>query len=97
MMRYFVFFRVGNMVSPQLFKSTEAPRYDVGLRAMLVAMAIYLTLNALLEVYFVYENRRLDSPLAATSREMLEETVKNTVEFLGKTDFQDSLKDKYKW
>lgn len=97
MLLCFVFFCIGNIVSPQLFISTEAPRYDTGLGAMLVGMAICLVLNIMLAVYYIYENRRRDGLLAATSPETLEQMAKDNEEFLDKTDFQDSLRFRYRW
>lgn len=44
----FVVFCVGNIVSPQLFRAEEAPRYKTGTRGMLVAICLCQALTVLL-------------------------------------------------
>lgn len=44
----FVVFCIGNIVSPQLFRATEAPRYQTGTRGMLVAISLCQALTVLL-------------------------------------------------
>lgn len=93
----FVMFCVGNIASPQLFISHEAPRYETGLRAMLVAMALCMGLTALIWAYYMYENRRRDRILTAMSQEELDLMAQDNEEFMDKTDCEDSLRFRYKW
>ena len=97
MLLCFVSFCVGNIVSPQLFISTEAPRYGTGLRAMLVAISLCLVLNILLGVYYIYENQRRDRLLAESDGDPDGREGNENEEFLDKTDFQDSQRFRYRW
>lgn len=93
----FVMFCVGNIVSPQLFISTEAPGYKTGCQAMLVAAALCLALSAGLGFYYRYENARRDRLLRATPKEVLDAMTVDNEEFLDRTDREDELRFRYRW
>ncbi|KAH8901123.1 dipeptide transmembrane transporter [Thozetella sp. PMI_491] len=93
----FVFFCVGNIVSPQLFKSEEAPMYGTGIRAMLVGIVLVQLITAALGVYYIYENRRRDALLASTPQEVIDAMASENEEFLDRTDREDYLRFRYKW
>lgn len=93
----FIVFCVSNIISPQLFISTEAPGYKTGIRAMLVCMALTLALTIALGLYYVYENRRRDKVLAETPQEVLEAMAVKDEEYMDRTDMEDSLRFRYRW
>ncbi len=93
----FVVFCVSNIISPQLFISTEAPEYKTGIRAMLVSMALTLVLTVALGAYYILENRRRDRVLAAMPQDVLDAMAVKNEEFLDRTDKEDSLKFRYRW
>lgn len=83
----FIFFGVGNIVSPQLFLTTEAPHYGTALRGMLVAACLMELLTiTLLALYFFRNKRqatRAQDSVGTTANEM------DGAEFLDRTDFED--------
>jgi ACS family allantoate permease-like MFS transporter len=93
----FVFFCVGNIVSPQLFLAKEAPYYGTGMRAMLVAMVLVKLLSILLGIYYIYENRRRDRVLATTTQAVLDAATTANEEFSDRTDREDFLRFRYNW
>lgn len=93
----FVFFCVGNIVSPQLFLTSEAPHYGTGCRAMLVAIALVQGLSIALGCYYWFENKRRDGMLAAATSEVLDAASAEDEEFLDRTDMEDALKFRYRW
>ncbi|KAK4868072.1 hypothetical protein LT330_007270 [Penicillium expansum] len=90
----FVAFCVANIVSPQLFISTEAPRYGTGLRGMLVSISLVLFLCILMCFYYNFENRRRDRESAKLSEGQQVVTVENE-EFFDRTDKEDWVKFRY--
>jgi len=93
----FIMFCVGNIVSPQLFITSEAPHYKTGCAAMLVAIVLCLVLTVALGLYYVLENKRRDRVLASTSLEVLAAMSVKDEEFLDRTDMEDALKFRYRW
>ncbi|KAK6068209.1 major facilitator superfamily transporter [Seiridium cupressi] len=93
----FVSFCVGNIVSPQLFISTEAPGYRTGVRAMLVAIILCQILSLALGLYYYFENKRRDKMVERmlTSEVVLPELENE--EFLDRTDKEDWVKFRYEW
>lgn len=80
----FIFFGVGNIVSPQLFLTSEAPQYGTALRAMLVSSCLMEVLTiSLLAIYFLRNKRQ------AESSESIVDGDDNGGEFLDHTDFED--------
>ncbi|WBW73458.1 transmembrane transporter [Schizosaccharomyces osmophilus] len=89
----FLFYSVGNIVSPQLFKPNQVPEYIEGLQASLVATCLFEGVLVLLAVYYMYENYRRDKLLEGHPE--LNFTEKNE-EFLDKTD-REQIKFRYIW
>ncbi|KAL2009580.1 hypothetical protein VTN00DRAFT_5387 [Thermoascus crustaceus] len=56
----FVGYCVGNIIGPQTFKSSEAPRYQSAYIAMLVGYAVKLIAIITLYIYMYLENKRRD-------------------------------------
>ncbi|KAJ5887951.1 Major facilitator superfamily domain general substrate transporter [Penicillium taxi] len=88
---------VANIVSPQLFISTEAPRYATGLRAMLVSICLCLFLCFVMGVYYNYENRRRDRECANLPEGHEASITIEYEEFLDRTDKEDWVKFRYSW
>ena len=93
----FVAFRTRNIVSPQLFIAMEAPSCKTGCAAMLAAIVLCLLLTIALGLYYVFENKRRDGALTATSAEVLVVLSVKDEEFLDQTDIEDSLRFSYRW
>ncbi|KAF7553812.1 hypothetical protein G7046_g6994 [Stylonectria norvegica] len=93
----FVFFCVGNIVSPQLFRANEAPQYQTAMRSLLVAMALTQVLTILLGFYYGYENRRRDRVLRSTPQHVIDLAIASNEEFFNRTDIEDALRFRYKW
>lgn len=86
-----------DIVSPQMFISSEAPIYGTGLRAILVCRTLNLLLAVALALYYNIENRRRDRILAQTPPEVIEEARREAAGFSGKTDKEDFLLFRYQW
>ncbi|CAM1507320.1 Fc.00g069610.m01.CDS01 [Cosmosporella sp. VM-42] len=97
MLMVFVFFCVGNIVSPQLFIATEAPRYGTALRSLVVCAVLVQALTIALGLYYHFENKRRDSLVAnMTEDELAGNTVENE-EFLDRTDREDWVRFRYRF
>ncbi|KAF4217564.1 hypothetical protein CNMCM5878_006059 [Aspergillus fumigatiaffinis] len=57
---YFVMYCAGNIVGPQLFFESEAPRYQSGFQAVIVCFVVVVVVALVLRVYLRWENRRRD-------------------------------------
>ncbi|GAB1214304.1 hypothetical protein ATERTT37_003466 [Aspergillus terreus] len=69
---------VGNIIGPQTFKSSEAPRYHSAYVAMLVGYAVKLTAITILYMYMYRENKRRDrNALSANDNEGVGNGVEN--------------------
>ncbi|KAH7031454.1 major facilitator superfamily domain-containing protein [Microdochium trichocladiopsis] len=62
-----IVYAVGNIVGPQLFLSTQAPRYQLGIGAMIFAFALMAVAGILYYLLCVAENRRRDSSAQETA------------------------------
>lgn len=56
----FLFYAAGQLTAPQLFLTSEAPRYQTGFRSMLAAFIAMIVLQFFLMFYLNWENRRRD-------------------------------------
>ncbi|KAI0880855.1 putative allantoate permease [Annulohypoxylon maeteangense] len=54
----FIAYCTGNIVGPQLFKSTEEPTYDTAFRAIMICYALVVCLAAVLRLYLQFVNTR---------------------------------------
>ena len=86
-----------DIVSPQLFITSEEPFYRTGLRAILVCRTLNLLLVFGLALYYNLENRRRDRILAQTPAEVIEAARTENNGFSGKTDKEDYLLFRYQW
>ncbi|KAH7024357.1 dipeptide transmembrane transporter [Microdochium trichocladiopsis] len=93
----FIFFCVGNIVTPQLFIDKEAPYYTTGMRAMLVGVCLTEALTLALGAYYYFENKRRDRLLAETPAEVIAANTFDNEEFLDRTDQEDWMRFRYKW
>ncbi|KAF2808121.1 dipeptide transmembrane transporter [Mytilinidion resinicola] len=93
----FVSFCVGNIVSPQLFLTSEAPHYGTGCRAMLVAICLCQALSVGLGWYYRFQNKKRDRVLAEAPVEAVNAASVEDEEFLDRTDMEDALKFRYRW
>ncbi|KAF4158451.1 hypothetical protein CNMCM6936_002509 [Aspergillus lentulus] len=57
---YFVMYCAGNIVGPQLFFESEAPRYQSGFQAVIVCFVVVVVVALALGLYLRWENRRRD-------------------------------------
>ncbi|KAK9647272.1 hypothetical protein HCH54_005984 [Aspergillus fumigatus] len=55
---YFVMYCTGNIVGPQLFYESEAPKYQSGFQAVIVCFVVVVVVALVLGVYLWCENRR---------------------------------------
>ncbi|KAK9651596.1 hypothetical protein V6Z96_004756 [Aspergillus fumigatus] len=55
---YFVMYCTGNIVGPQLFYESEAPKYQSGFQAVIVCFVVVVVVALVLGVYLRCENRR---------------------------------------
>lgn len=53
---FYIFYCVGNLVGPQTFKSSEAPEYPTGKKAMAAASCIQLFLECMVMVSYICHN-----------------------------------------
>ncbi|KAF3810204.1 putative transporter [Colletotrichum gloeosporioides] len=56
-----VCYAIGNIIGPQLFLSSQAPRYPLGIGAMMFAFALMAASGVAYYVLCVFENKRRDS------------------------------------
>ncbi|KAL2312157.1 Major facilitator superfamily transporter [Schizosaccharomyces pombe] len=89
----FLFYSIGNIVSPQLFKAGQTPEYIEGIQASLVSVCLFEGVLALLAFYYIFENARRDKLLE--NNPALGSEIKNE-EFLDKTD-REQIKFRYVW
>ncbi|EPY50132.1 major facilitator superfamily transporter [Schizosaccharomyces cryophilus OY26] len=89
----FLFYSIGNIVSPQLFKPNQVPEYIEGIQASLVATCLFEGALILLAMYYIYENYRRDISLKRHPEFNYSE--KNE-EFLDRTD-REQIKFRYIW
>lgn len=93
----FVFFCIGNIVSPQLFRAPEAPEYGTALRSLVVSAVLVQLLTIALGLYYFFQNIRRDKLVANLSEaELAESTIENE-EFLDRTDQEDWIRFRYRW
>ncbi|EEB05202.1 allantoate permease [Schizosaccharomyces japonicus yFS275] len=85
----FVFYSIGNIVSPQLFKSSQSPTYDMGMEAIFVSCSITFGLWLALLYYYIYQNRIRDKKKAESSDQSQSNGQKNE-EFMDLTDKQQA-------
>lgn len=83
----FIAFSIGNIVSPQLFLKTEAPRYGTALRGMLVSACILELLTALLLVIYYLRNKKRARYLQ--QHEASGAAEEDESEMHDRTDFED--------
>ena len=93
----FILYCVGNIVSPQLFISSEAPGYGTAMRGILASTSVVLLIELLLGCYYLWENRRRDRILAETPQEVVDAITFENEEYADRTDMEDFLKFRYSW
>lgn len=76
----FVAYSVGNLVGPQLFIDSQAPRYPTGFRGMIISFVLLIVLAFLLMIYLIRENKLRDKKYGKAKVSQAEE------DFLDKTD-----------
>ncbi|KAL2855741.1 MFS general substrate transporter [Aspergillus pseudodeflectus] len=81
----FVAYCTGNIIGPQLFLTKEAPKYETGLKGVLVGFALAIFFLILLYIYYEYENRRRDRKHGPPSRANTDYVAED---FLNLTDRQ---------
>ncbi|EPY51584.1 membrane transporter [Schizosaccharomyces cryophilus OY26] len=89
----FVFYSLGNIIAPQLFKSGQTPEYIEGIQAMVVALCLIMAIAFILIGYYLYENKRRDALMA--NDPSIAYSVKNE-EFMDLTD-REQIKFRYRW
>lgn len=57
---FFAAWSVANIISPEFFFESEAPRYQTGIAVSLIAFCVNILLFTLLYVLYWYENRKRD-------------------------------------
>ncbi|KIW78629.1 hypothetical protein Z517_08467 [Fonsecaea pedrosoi CBS 271.37] len=82
----FVAYCVGNIVGPQFFQTSQAPRYATGLRASLSGLAFGAFFLACLLVYYVWENAQRNKRHGQSQRRSMDEALRE--DLAGKTDRQ---------
>jgi len=94
----YIFYCIGNIVSPQLFyTSEEKTGYKTAVRSMLVSLCLCEVIVILLGVYYILENKRRDRVFRATPLEVVASQSRLDEEFLDRTDMEDELKFRYRW
>ncbi|RFU28624.1 hypothetical protein B7463_g7719, partial [Scytalidium lignicola] len=93
----FILYCVGNIISPQLFKSNEAPGYGTAMRTLVASTSTMMFLYLMLFFYYKYENNRRDKILAQTSQDVIDATTVENEEYFDRTDMEDFLKFRYAW
>ncbi|OBT67873.1 hypothetical protein VE03_02552 [Pseudogymnoascus sp. 23342-1-I1] len=93
----FILYCVGNIISPQLFKSTEAPGYRTAIRTLVASTSTMMLLYLMLFFYYKYENNRRDKVLANIPQDVIDAAMVENEEYLDRTDMEDFLKFRYAW
>jgi MFS transporter, ACS family, allantoate permease len=81
---FFIAYSLGNIVSPQAFLQTEAPRYQTGIAVTLASFVINIILFGCLYLVYRWENNRRDK--AAEGQPELSEDEKTRIAFSDLTD-----------
>ncbi|KAF9892243.1 hypothetical protein FE257_002020 [Aspergillus nanangensis] len=79
----FVAYCVGNIVGPQFFYESEAPRYPTGMKVAISGLALAAFFLACLLFYYVYENRRRDVAYGAPAQLSEEEELSDPLRWTG--------------
>ena len=82
----FVAYSAGNIIGPQFFYASEAPRYPTGIRATLSGFALGDLFLALLLAYYVWENRRREKIFGSVTE--ISEAQDLTEDVSNQTDMQ---------
>lgn len=77
----FLAYSAGNLVAPQLFIDSEAPRYQTGFRGMIASFIVLIFLAITLMVYLIWQNRQRDHKYGKVDPNVPQED-----NFLDKTD-----------
>lgn len=77
----FIAYSAGNLVAPQLFISSEAPRYQTGFRGMIASFFCLIALALMLMAYLTWQNRQRDAKYGKVDPNTVQED-----DFLNKTD-----------
>lgn len=56
----FIAYCVGNIIGPQMFSANQAPQYKSGMAGSIAGFSIAIICLILLQIYYIYENRRRD-------------------------------------
>lgn len=56
----FIAYCVGNIIGPQMFSANQAPQYKNGMAGSIAGFALAIICLILLQIYYIYENRRRD-------------------------------------
>lgn len=81
---FFICYSLGNIISPQAFLQSEAPRYQTGIAVTLASFCINIILFGSLYSVYKWENKKRDK--AAEGRPELTEAEKTTIAFSDLTD-----------
>ncbi|KAJ4248835.1 hypothetical protein NW762_012673 [Fusarium torreyae] len=65
-----VCYAVGNIIGPQFFRTTQAPRYQLGIGALLCSFAIMAACGIAYAVICIFENKRRDRKLGKPSKDV---------------------------
>lgn len=87
----FLAYSAGNLVAPQLFIDSEAPRYQTGFRGMIASFIVLIVLALSLMGYLVWQNRQRDKKYGKVDPNEPQED-----NFLDKTDRELSY-FRYSW
>lgn len=88
----FISYCTSNIIGPQFFKASQAPRYPMGIAAILVSYALAIATMALYMLYCAYENGRRNKAEAA----MAEEESHPDTDFRDLTD-RENVHFRYVW
>lgn len=84
---FFIAYSLGNIVSPQTFLKSEAPRYQTGIAVTLASFCINIVLFASLYVIYTMSNRRRDEE--AANKPTLSQDEKLHLAFSDLTDLEN--------
>lgn len=56
----FIAYCVGNLVGPQMFSESQAPKYKNGISGVLAGLVLSVATLIALQLYYIFENRRRD-------------------------------------